>query len=302
MRIRAVKLKITVVTLVQLTLLFLMFTFTIPSPSHAAIFFDSDFETCTASTGNDFPCEGWDDSGNERIGIPPNIQSGLAVIQSSVAAFTGTKGVRGIHDNKGTPGVNGGNTHRPSIVKALPGGLKHIFARWVFREAAGFEFCAINGSTKLVRILGNGHPKIWLINYNGFYGVVAEGPYDSLGGTDLFHTGVRVSTSVWQQIEFELKLNTPGQANGLIRLWIDGRLVLERLNRQWVGPLPTSTGLHHPGLTPSNLTITTAQVYMQCGLGTMYYDRIAVGNTRIGLVTGHPSSDTTPPAIPSGVQ
>ena len=302
MRMRAVKLKITVVTLVQLTLLFLMFTFTIPSPSHAAIFFDSDFETCAVSTGNDFPCEGWNDSGLERTGIPPNIQSGIAVVQSSVAAFSGSKGFRGIHDGKGTLGVSGGNTRNQSVVKTLPGGLKHVFGRWAFREAPGFEFCAINGSTKLVRFNGNGYPKVWLLNYNGSYVIGAEGPYDSIGGTDLFPTGVRVSTSVWQQIEFEWKLNTPGQANGLMRLWIDGRLVMERLNRQWVGPLPTSTGLHHPSPTPSNFAIGNIQLYMQCGLGTMYYDRFAAGNTRIGLATGRPSSDTTPPAIPSGVQ
>ena len=302
MRMRAVKLEKTVVTLVQLTLLSLTFTLTIPSPSHATVFFDTNFETCPVGTGNDFPCEGWGDSGQERAGIPPNIQSGIAVVQSSVAAFSGIKGFRGIHDNKGTPGVDGGNTYKPSILKTLPGGLKHMFGRWAFREAPGFEFCAINGSTKLVRFNGNGYPKIWLLNYFGSYVIAAEGPYDSANGTDLFYSGVQVSTSTWQQIEFEWKLNTPGQPDGLMRLWIDGVLRVERLNRQWIGPTPTSTGLHHPNPTPSNFAIGNIQLYMQCGLGTMYYDRIAVGDTRIGLATSQTSSDTTPPVIPSGVQ
>ena len=149
-----------------------------------------------------------------------------------------------------------------------------------------------------MRLIGVGYPTLLLVNYHGSYAVVSEGAYDSVAGSDLFYTGVPVSTSVWQQIEFEWKLNDPGQANGLMRLWIDGVLRIERLNRQWVGPLPTSVGINHTYMTPSNLTITTAQIYMQCGLGTMYYDRFAVGDTRIGPIGDAPPPDTTPPASP----
>ena len=271
------------------------------SVSHAAIFFDTDWETCTVLSGNDFPCEGWDDGANERPGIPPNVQSGTAVVQTPYAALTGTKGLRGIQDNKGTPGVSGGNTRNQNLTKMLPAGVKHVFARYAYRQAPGFEYCAVNGHTKLVRFQGAGYPKIWIVNKLGSYIVGVEGAYDvGSGGVDTFYSGVLVSTSAWQQIEYEWKMNEPGQANGLMRLWIDGVLRIERLNRQWVGPLPTSTGLNHPNLTPSTLTITNTQIYLQCGLGTQYYDRFAVGSTRIGLIgTGLPV-DAIPPATPAG--
>ena len=302
MRMRAMKFKMTVVTFGLMTVLFLMVTLMIPSSSHAAIFFDSDFETCATGTGNDFPCEGWDDFRQERTGVPPNIQSGIAVVQSSVAAFSGSKGVRGIHDGKGTPGIEGGNTRKPSIYHKTPPNSKHIFARWAFREAPGFEYCAINGYTKLVRFAGGGNPKVWITNHFGKYSVIVEAPYDAAGTTDLYTTNVAVSTSVWQQLEFEWKLNTPGQYNGHLRFWIDGVLRVEKLNRAWVGPTLTSVGINHHYTTPSNLSLDSMQLYMQCGLGTMYFDRIAMGNTRIGLLPSRPSGDSTPPTIPSGVQ
>ena len=286
----------------MLTVLLLICVGLLPAPSWAVVtWFDTDFETCTAATGNDFPCEGWDDFATEGVGIPPNIQAGLTVIQSSTAAFRGNKGVRGIHDNKGTPGVEGGNSRKPSIYHSTPAGTKYFFARWAFHEAPGFEYCAINGYTKLVRFNGNGNPKVWISNREGFYIIGVEAPYDAAGTTDIYNTGVRVGTSdtVWQQIEFEWKLNTPGSYDGHMRLWIDNTLRVEKLNRAWVGPTPTSTGLHHSILTPSTLTINTMQLYMQCGLGTMYYDRIAMGPTRIGMVGGSPPLDTTPPSTPT---
>ena len=285
-----------------MSLLWMLYALMIPSSSHAALFFDTDFETCTTETGNDFPCEGWDDFGQERTGIPPNIQSGVAVVQSSVAAFSGSKGFRGIHDGKGTLGVQGGNTWRSSIYHRTPPSSKHIFARWAFREAPGFEYCAINGFTKLVRFVGDGYPKVWIMNRYGTFSVVVEGPYDATGTTDLYNTGIVVSTSAWQQLEFEWKMNTPGQYDGHMRFWINGTMLVEKLNRAWVGPTPTSPGLHHSNITPSNLNIDTMQLYMQCGLGTMYYDRVAVGNTRIGLLPSQPGSDSRPPASPQGLQ
>ena len=150
--------------------------------------------------------------------------------------------------------------------------------------------------------MGNGNPKVWISNREGRYVVAVEAPYDATGTTDIYSTGVTVSTSAWQQLEFEWKLNTPGQYDGHLRFWIDGVLRVERLNRAWVGPLPTSTGINHSYTTPSTLSLDTMQLYMQCGLGTMYYDRIAMGDTRIGLLPSQPGSDSRPPASPQGLQ
>ena len=145
-----------------------------------------------------------------------------------------------------------------------------------------------------------GYPLVWIYNRYGTYSVVMEGPYD-YAGTYVLNSGVTPSQTAWDQIEFEWKLNTPGQSNGLMRLWINGVLRVEQLNKAYIGPTPTSKGQH--GLpNPSNYLIRTAQIYIQSGVGSLYYDRFAVGDARIGLAGSTKSSDTTTPSIPTGVQ
>ena len=73
MRIKTVVLKRTAAPVCLITLLWILNTLMIPSSSHAAILFDTDFETCTVGTGNDFPCATdaygvWNDFDQERIG------------------------------------------------------------------------------------------------------------------------------------------------------------------------------------------------------------------------------------------
>ena len=119
MRIRAVRFDTTVATLGWMTLLLLMLTLTIPAPSHAAIFFDTSFEACAVGTGNDFPCEGWDDFKQEAVGH-------LQITNS--LAFSGTKSVKGTFDN-----VNG-SSRKPSISRSWTR-VPHIFARFAHRAS-----------------------------------------------------------------------------------------------------------------------------------------------------------------------
>ncbi len=126
-----------------------------------------------------------------------------------------------------------------------------------------------------------------------------EGSY--VGGTFVLTSGVTPSQTSWDQVEVEWKLNTPGQRDGHMRMWINGTLRIEKLSQEFRGPTPTS--INSQGLlVPSTTRFDVAQIYVQSGLGSIYYDRFAVGNTRIGLVTGQTSSDTTPPSIPTGVR
>jgi hypothetical protein len=281
---RAMKFKMTIVTLGWMVLLFLMVTLTIPSPSHAAIWFDTSFETCPVGTGNDFPCEGWDDFKQESVGH--------LEITSSLG-FSGTKSVKGTFDSVNL------NTQRPSVSRSWTR-TPHIFTRFATRASQGFQICA-NGHTKMVRYKDDyGYPLVWITNRYGQYSVVMEGPYD-YNGAYILSSGIAPSQTAWDQVEFEWKLNTPGQSNGLMRLWVNGVLRAEQLNKAYIGPTPTSKG--PTGLSnPSTYLIRSAQIYIQCGVGNVYYDRVAVGDTRIGLTTGQTSSDTTPPTIPSGVQ
>ena len=271
-------------TLGLMTLLLLMFTLTIPGPSHAGIYFDTSFETCTAGTGSSFPCEGWDDFGQEAVGH-------LEVTTS--LAFSGSKSIKGTFD-----GING-STQQPSVSRSWTR-VPHIFARFAFRTSSGFQLGS-NGITKMVRFKDDfGYPMVWLLNRYGQYTVVVEGPYDRAGGYTLA-SGVTPSQTSWDQIEFEYQLNTPGQSNGFLRLWINGVLRIEQFGKQYIGPTPTSIGPHGL-LNPSTVLIRSAQIYIQAGLGSLYYDRFAVGDTRIGLTTSPTSSDTASPSTPTGIQ
>ena len=144
-----------------------------------------------------------------------------------------------------------------------------------------------------------GYPVFSVMSYSNQFAITLEGSY--VGGTFNTLSGVRPSQTSWDQVEVEFKVNTPGQSNGWMRMWINGVLRAEKLNQQFRGPMPTS--INSQGLlVPSTSRFESAQIYVQSGLGSIYYDRVAAGNTRIGLTTGQTSSDTTPPNIPTGVQ
>ena len=287
MRMRAVRFEITVVTLSWMTLLLLMLTLTIPPPSHAAVFFDTSFETCVVGGGASFPCEGWNDFDQEAAGV-----IGVATDQ----VFSGSKSFK----QTLTKADGDGNLSKPSIFKSFPAG-DHAFFRWANKWSVPFQACTINGQTKFVRLKTNlGYPLIWIVNHFGSYAMLFENSYG--GGNPLLTTGVPVTTGKWDQLEVEWKLNTPGQANGLLRFWINGALKVEVLNKEMRGPTPTSVNPTTGAPMPSTGQITNTQIYVQCGAGNVWYDRFAVGNTRIGLATSQTSSDTAPPVIPLGVQ
>ena len=281
MRMKTAIFNRTVATVSLMSLLWLLYTLTIPSPSQAAIFFDTDFEICSTGTSSDFPCDGWDDFDTANPGH-------LEVTTS--LAFSGLKSVKGTFDN-----ING-STQAPSIYRSWTR-APHIFARFATRTTPGFQIGA-NGHTKMVKFKDDvGYPQLHILNRYGSYSIEMEGSYD-YSGTYILSTGVAPSSTSWDQIEFEWRLNTPGQSDGLMRMWVNGVLRVEQLNKAYIGPTPTSlgaTGL----LNPSTYLIRTSQIYIQSGLGALYYDRFAVGNTRIGPTQSKSTSaDSTPPARP----
>ena len=135
----------------------------------------------------------------------------------------------------------------------------------------------------------------------GSYALVMEAPYDT-PGTYVLQTSIAPTKGGWDQVEVEWKLNTPGQSNGFLRLWVNGALRAEQLNKAYRGPTPTSKCGNGSNDCPSTAIYNSIQVYNQCMSGTIDYDRIAVGDTRIGLTSSTPSSDTASPTIPTGVQ
>ena len=285
MRRETVLLKQTAAILGLVTLLCILNTFITPSSSHAAIFFDSDFEL---EGGNDWAANEWNDFGSAPA-------PGTFMSMTNEQAFTGARSLTLAYDN-----ING-STQRPSIYRNMPAGNKHIFVRFAFRLDPAFQLSS-NGGTKLIRWrTTDGYPILWIYNKWNSYAFDMEGPYDRTGNWILYCNRAPSRTS-WDQVEIEYKLNDPGVSNGLLRMWVNGTLCVESLNHQFIGPTPTSVGLS--GLSnPSTSTLLTTQVYLQSGNGKMFYDRLAVGNTRIGPTKStSTSADSTAPASPQGFQ
>jgi len=278
MRMKTAMFNRTVATLGLTALLWLLCTLTIPDPLQAEVYFDTDFESCNVGTGNDFPCEGWDDLGIEAI-------DHLEITNSM--AFSGTKSVKGTWDN-----INGSSI-KPSIYKTFPKS-DHIFVRFATRQSPGFQIGS-NNLTKMIRFrTDGGYPVFFAMLGAGKFITAVERSY--VGGTYSVFSDVTPSQTSWDQVEVEWKLNTPGQSDGLMRMWINGILRIERLNQQFLGPLPTSVDAQRVSV-PSTTRFDTAQIYVQSGLGNIYYDRVAVGNTRIGPASA--GRDITPPARPT---
>ena len=90
----------------------------------------------------------------------------------------------------------------------------------------------------------------------------------------------------WYCIETREKMNTPGQPDGIVQSWVDGVLVLN-ITRNFRASGETTQW-------------STTGIFRQTGRGSIWFDRMAVGNTRIGCIGSNPSGDTTPPATPGG--
>jgi hypothetical protein len=70
------------------------------------------------------------------------------------------------------------------------------------------------------------------INFYTYYpgiphsGTICYGTTGSEAGAT-YNPPLTLSAGSWHKIEFWVKLNTPGQSNGLQRIWLDGRLIAE---------------------------------------------------------------------------
>lgn len=89
----------------------------------------------------------------------------------------------------------------------------------------------------------------------------------------------------WVCIETHEKLNTPGQADGVLELWVNGTQVLSAKNVMF-------------RVAGDNNQLGINRLYRQVGLGSLWFDRIAVGDSRIGCLGGQQG---TPPAPPTGL-
>lgn len=169
-----------------------------------------------------------------------------------------------------------------------------VYGRFYFRMQSGFQVSPV--ATKMFNYdtsQGGLKHNFWLeMRYGGTNlavaasGVPVNGAYDAKS----YPSSFSFSADQWYCVETHIKENTPNVANGLIELWVDGAQVLSAPNQMFM----------QSGVNNTNQTLDFSTLYVQLGFGHLFYDDIAVGNTRIGC-SGSQSSDITPPTAPIGL-
>lgn len=231
----------------------------------------------------------WDDD-FEGVQIHPDwTDYGLGYLNTSdihvsnEQAYIGSQSLRCNYPQLGRDGG-------PFIDRFIPGpsptGETDLWVRAMIRLSAGFTVDSI--TTKLIYLrneTGTGFPSAAFDLLFGSKDLVfvVQNATDQADTTN-YSFGVTLG-NYWTEAMCHWRMNTVGQSNGLLRLYVNGQLTLESLNRMW--------------RDSTSSRIDTIRLFVQAGLGQVYYDRMTVGNTQISSLVGGP--DTTPPSPPQGI-
>jgi len=266
---------------IAITLSLFLFTF-----SHADMFWQEDFEAPT-NLGN------WDRS---SLSMP---------YVSSSLPYQGLQSLQ--LDYNGPTGGGFMDRQHPNV--------ENVYTRFYTRTKT-FTYEASTGTKRFQQLNLNSpyqYPNFWWENVFGSRelavgGQVVAEPCASTGhpayDSCWYYPNmarVPLSDDRWYCIETHLKMNTPGVADGIIELWIDGAQTTLYTGRMFRGP-----NVSNPNGNSSLTTFGAIRMYRQGGVGSMWYDNFAVGSTRIGCSGGSipsasPPSTTSPPNAPTGV-
>ena len=236
------------------------------------------------------PNDGWGIPGTQPMTVDTSI------------ALSGTSSLRYNYTGRcqvtdGSAGVQpcGGSTSRNFGVYA-----PEHYGRIYIRISANFQWAAVNGQSKIFGVRSTqGVSKMWF-NFYFSLGVIASCENTPVtGSTSNIPKGGSLFTmprETWTCFEWRIKANDPpGTANGELQTWVNNVQTFLRTDISWRGP-------------GNNSYLDFFHFYRQNGgpaqgdeadgIAHIWFDRVAIGNTRIGLVGG-PAPDTTPPPVPS---
>lgn len=112
------------------------------------------------------------------------------------------------------------------------------------------------------------------------------------GGAETYLVyGSNIPQNRWACIETHIKMSSPGVSDGIIEAWIDSNQIIARYD------LPmrdaTTSGQNSP-----TAKFNYNRLFVQYGEGDLYYDKLAVGNQRIGCSGELPKSETPAQPVP----
>ena len=104
-------------------------------------------------------------------------------------------------------------------------------AGWGGRRVDGTDGWSARGQYDVAAPVGNPFANHTTIG-NYVYHADMEGTF---GDTEFYtdHCGGILDQNRWYSVEQYVQLNTPGENDGIIRAWVDGRLVEEKTDWRW---------------------------------------------------------------------
>jgi hypothetical protein len=256
----------------------------LPSASQSVVYWDDDFENHLAPN---WPYDPSDPCYPD--GCNPQISADLA--------HSGTHSLKGHYT-----GLDSGRW----IDRYYPA-TEEVWTRFYYRTT---NFTYNNVGTKHFH-LGDGvhYPNFWISNNAGrrdmmVYGQNTADPNCGSGGSQgvpfsqsspgdcLYYANVatvNLNDDQWYCIEIHLRMNTPGVSDGIAQIYVDGKLTTNYTNAGFRGVLNQG-----PNLNSSSSTFNFTRIFVQHGVGDMFYDQFAVGNTRIPCGAS-PATSPNPP-------
>ena len=248
-----------------------------PMLSHAAVFWDDEMEEGNTEFSPNYMLSTMIPGGN--MAYDTNVKfSGAGSLRYNYPSTC---------QNAAAPGVQvcGG-----WIDRTFPETNEH-FGRVYIRLPPDFKWGAVNGQTKIFGVRStNGLSKLWFNFYFSLGMIVSAENTPNTGQTSNIPINTSMPREQWVCFEWHFINNNPaGTPNGTLQTWNNGVQTVLRNDIQWRGTGNTSVGW---GLI---------RMYRQSGFGNIWFDRMAVGSTRIGCLKATSASDTTRPAPPQGL-
>ena len=255
----------------------------VSTTAHAATpFFDENFEYADNTA--------WLSSGNWGASSCTAAQHTGIMEISSQRSFSGSKSLKMTY-----VGDLGATAFTCFIDRFFPASDTVYTRIYLFLDG----FTASNINTKMYTQSHDKHyPRFWwsLHQSSNIMRVAIEG---TTLGANANLPGGAFPSGRWACLETRVTLNTPGMADGIVQAWVDG---VQRIDRTDLMMRNATEVLINGTLPNANYNgpssrMQYTRMYRQHGNGVIYFDELAVGNTRIGCLGAQ--TDATPPAPPS---
>ncbi len=231
----------------------------------------------------------WCDSFEESTALNTRYEdvSTTGLARSTADAVEGEASLRQVY----TPGqVSAG-----WVIKVEPNGFPdHLFYRWHHKFGDGYDTFPPKMARAGYRERGTSWQEIfrvhtWISGNQPTLDVLArnssQGPWLPVAISDF---NLNDNRDQWNLYEVEIKLNSPGNTDGLYRMWINNQLMVERTN------------VDLRGNTSDKINEVMLDAYWNTGASATlerFFDNFVISTERIGSITSE-----NPPMPPSNIR